>query len=88
MYVSSKLRAPYKGSVPIFLWIFQCFVYLKYVTCMPDMKINVDMYSYILLHCCVCFLSAAIWDLLCLSGGKVFSHLASHFVSSTFQGIS
>lgn len=72
MYVSSKLRAPYKGSVPIFLWIFQCFVYLKYVTCMPDMKINVDMYSYILLHCCVCFLSAAIWDLLCLRWGEGF----------------
>lgn len=32
---------------------------------------------------CVCFLSTAIWDLLCGSGWKVFFHSASHFVSST-----
>lgn len=31
---------------------------LKYVTCMPDMKINVGMHSDILLHCSVCVFSA------------------------------
>lgn len=48
MHMSPASQRPYRKAACQFSYRFKMLSVLKYVTYIPDIKINVDMYGYIL----------------------------------------